>query len=337
MTQEKEKKEELIRVQNQLAIDYRFAAGPYLTKAWTDLRDKGILWGNRCPKCGGLKVPPVVMCAPCHVPLPEYPDGWERLSGKGYIDSYFKIVLPQMDLLGKTEPDKYLHAVIWLDGGAPLYHLLNVSPDSEEEKRVKRGLRVEMELKPRAERRGEREDIKYFNILWDEPLRKEGSAEVRGQPAVKESKAPEPLIMNDRLDLPTWSCAGRIGTRFLTEIRDNQRIMGLKCPKCGKVHVPPKMVCSDCSVQMEEWVEAGKEGTLYSFTVVKEQYSDRFQPKKVPYTMGIIKLDGASTGLCHFVDEADPAKLKVGMRVRAVFKDKREGSILDIDCFKVLS
>jgi uncharacterized OB-fold protein len=336
MTQEK-KKEELIRVENKLAIDYRFAAGPYLTKAWSDLRDKDILWGNRCPKCGHLHFPPVVVCAPCHVRLPEYPDGWERLSGKGYLDSWYKIVLPQMDLLGRTEPDQYLHCVAWLDEGVALYHFLNVSPDSPEEERLKRGLRVQMELKPREQRRGEREDIKYFNILWDEPPRKETSEDVRGQPGGEETERLEPLIMNDRLDLPVWSCAGRIGTKFLIELRDNQRIMGLRCPKCKKVYVPPKMVCSKCSVPMDEWVEVRKEGTLETFTVVNEHYSDFFQPKQPPYAVGIIKLDGADTGLCHFVDEVNPSNLKVGLRVQAVFRDKREASILDIDHFKVIA
>ena len=160
---------------------------------------------------------------------------------------------------------------------------------------------------------------------------------VRGQPAGRETDRLPPLIMDDRLDLPTWSCAGRIGTRFLIELRDAQRIMGLRCPRCHKVCVPPKMVCSTCSVAMSEWVEVGKEGTLQSFTIVNERYSDFFQPKRPPYTVGIIKLDGASTGLCHFVDETNPSKLKVGMRVRAVFKEKREASILDIDCFQVVA
>ena len=147
MTQEK-KKEELIRVENRLAIDYRFAAGPYLTRAWSDLRDKGILWGNRCPKCGHLHCPPVRVCAPCHVTLAEYPVGWEKLSGKGYLDSWFNIALPQMDLLGRTEPDLLLHCVAWLDEGTAMYHFLNVKPNSPEEGKLKRGLRLQLELKP---------------------------------------------------------------------------------------------------------------------------------------------------------------------------------------------
>jgi len=145
----------------------------------------------------------------------------------------------------------------------------------------------------------------------------------------------QPLILNDRFDLPVLSTAGKTGSRFLTELRDNQRIMGLKCPVCNIVYVPPKSVCT-CYNQLDEWVEVGSEGVLIACTVVNETYSDLYQPKKAPYGLGIIKLDGADTGLCHFVSETDPSKLTVGARVKAVFKENREASILDIDYFEVV-
>lgn len=146
----------------------------------------------------------------------------------------------------------------------------------------------------------------------------------------------EPDIINDRLDLPLWPCAGRTGSRFLIELRDNQRIMGLKCPKCSIVYVPPKSVCSKCYGQLDEWVEVSKQGTLMTYTVMNYAYSDFYQPKNTPYVIGIIKLDGADTGICHFLDEVDPSKLKVGSRVEAVFKEQREARILDIDYFKLI-
>lgn len=147
----------------------------------------------------------------------------------------------------------------------------------------------------------------------------------------------QPFIINDRLDLPTWSSAGRIGTRFLIEIRDNQRLMGLKCAGCGRVYVPPKMICPRCSREMDDWVEVGREGTVETYTVVHDQYSDVYQPKRVPYALGIIKLDGADTGLCHFVDEVDLSRLKIGSRVKAVFKENRKAGILDIDHFELVA
>lgn len=145
----------------------------------------------------------------------------------------------------------------------------------------------------------------------------------------------QPHIISDRFDLPVWSCAGRAGSRFLIELRDNQRIMGLKCPKCSIVYVPPKSVCSKCYSQLDEWVEVSGEGTLTSYTVIDYMYSDYYQPKNAPYTIGVIRLDGADTDICHFLDEVDPSKLKVGLRVQAVFKEQRQASILDIDYFRV--
>jgi len=36
--------------------------------------------------------------------------------------------------------------------------------------------------------------------------------------------------------------AGRFLNRFLAEMRDNARIIGVKCPKCEIVYAPPKEV-----------------------------------------------------------------------------------------------
>jgi uncharacterized OB-fold protein len=51
---------------------------------------------------------------------------------------------------------------------------------------------------------------------------------------------------------------------------------------------------------------------------------------------GIVKLDGADTGLAHLISETDYERLRVGLRVQAVFKEKRAGNMLDILYFKPL-
>lgn len=91
----------------------------------------------------------------------------------------------------------------------------------------------------------------------------------------------QPSIVNDRFDLPVWSTAGKTGSKFLTELRDNQRIMGLKCVKCNRVYVPPKSICT-CYEQLDEWVEVSTEGDLTAFTIVSHEYSDFYQIKKYP-------------------------------------------------------
>lgn len=164
--------QELITVENRLKLDLRFAVGPYLTKFYDELKNKGKLWATRCPNCLGLRFPYIV-CPQCHVKLPEYPEGWIELSGYGYLDSWQRIDIPQMDLVGETIADPYLMGVAWLDEGLPLNHYIGVVPHSEDENRLQRGMRTSIEMKPVSDRKRTLEDIKYIKILWDEPLKPE--------------------------------------------------------------------------------------------------------------------------------------------------------------------
>ena len=45
---------------------------------------------------------------------------------------------------------------------------------------------------------------------------------------------------------------GIAGERFFKEIKENGRIMGARCKKCGKIYVPPKLYCEECFEKLEE-------------------------------------------------------------------------------------
>jgi uncharacterized OB-fold protein len=139
-------------------------------------------------------------------------------------------------------------------------------------------------------------------------------------------------IFKGRIKVPYKHTAGDYVEKFLTEIGQNQKILGVKCPKCKKVVVPPKMVCFECFEKMEEWVEVGNQGTLKGFTVITHKTD--VMPLKPPFAYGIIRLDGADTDIVHLIKESDPNKLKVGMRVEASFYAKPRKRILDIEYFK---
>lgn len=126
--------------------------------------------------------------------------------------------------------------------------------------------------------------------------------------------------------------AGRTGSQFLIELRDNKKIIGTKCPVCHRVYVPARSFCHVCFKPMDEWVKVSNDGTLMSYTMVYQ--SEPSYPVKTPFAYGIIKLDGADTGITHIIGEVSPNDLKIGVRVQAIFKDERVGSILDIMYFK---
>ena len=143
-------------------------------------------------------------------------------------------------------------------------------------------------------------------------------------------------VYHGQIYIPNTYSAGAVGSRFLIELRDNKKIMGTRCPTCNLVYVPARSVCRDCFGELSEWVEVSHKGTLLTYTVACE--SNPIQPVSTPIVYGIVQLDGADTGFVHMLGEVDPEKLKVGTKVKAVFKVKKErvASILDIKYFKPL-
>ncbi len=149
----------------------------------------------------------------------------------------------------------------------------------------------------------------------------------------KEANQSEEILFAERdFDTIYSYDAGTIRSKFLTELRDNKRIMGIRCPTCNRVYVPVRSICVKCFANLTEFVEVAKTGTLMTYSIVNS--SAPYYPAKSPFIYGIIKLDGADTGLAHLLGEVDPQKVRVGMRVKAVFNEERKGSVLDIKYFK---
>lgn len=132
----------------------------------------------------------------------------------------------------------------------------------------------------------------------------------------------------------TWyrNYAGSICSKFLIELRDNKRILGIKCPQCNRVLVPARPTCARCFAQTQGWVEVSDTGTLLTYTTVYQPLA--CLPAKPPLIYGVVKLDGADTGLVHMLGEVEPKDVHIGMRLQAVFNKQRKGDIRDIQYFR---
>lgn len=123
---------------------------------------------------------------------------------------------------------------------------------------------------------------------------------------------------------------GRTGTTFFTALMEG-RILATRCVECQINYVPPRNTCQRCFALLDEWVEVGPEGELLTWTVVRGHVP--LAPAEPPYAIGVVKLDGADTGLVHLVAGCEAAELKSGMRLEAVFARDRKGNIGDIAHF----
>jgi uncharacterized OB-fold protein len=144
----------------------------------------------------------------------------------------------------------------------------------------------------------------------------------------------EAKVWYDNIPLESEYTVGIAGERFLRAIKDEGVFLGTVCPTCDLTYLPPTMYCERCFAHLDEWVEVGTRGSVYTYTVLTRSLSD--QPMDQPEVLALIRFDGAHGGIVHRLGEVDPSEVEINMAVEAVLKPKKErqGSILDIKYFK---
>ena len=111
------------------------------------------------------------------------------------------------------------------------------------------------------------------------------------------------------------------------------RLLGQRCPACGKVYVPPRGACPTDGVPTTDEVELPDHGTVTTFCVVNVPYpGQRVTP---PYVAAAVLLDGADIPFQHLILGCEPGEVRMGMRVRAFWKPRHQwGTTLEnIDHF----
>ena len=127
---------------------------------------------------------------------------------------------------------------------------------------------------------------------------------------------------------------GVAGERFFTEIKENGRILGAKCKRCGNTFLPPRLYCQRCFEKVIEWINIGTKGIVHTFSVAHVDIKGA--TLKEPIIYALIAFKGAEGGIVHKLGEMKPHEARIGMPVEAVFKPQteRSGSINDIKYFK---
>jgi uncharacterized OB-fold protein len=114
--------------------------------------------------------------------------------------------------------------------------------------------------------------------------------------------------------------AGLATTRFLRGLSEG-KILGERAPG-GKVYVPSRGADPQLGVPTSEQVDLPHVGTLVSFCVVNVAFYG--QGMEIPYTSGLILLDGSDLPLMHLIQECPVEDVHIGMRVEAVWVDQAD-------------
>lgn len=133
-----------------------------------------------------------------------------------------------------------------------------------------------------------------------------------------------------------WDAGVAIG-RYLAALKRGV-ILGVRCQKCGRTMVPPRVFCEWCFRDIDGWVELADTGRVNTFSLCYITWDvKRIKEPQIP---AVIEIDGASPGMgiMHLLGEVKPEMVRIGMRVKAVWKPvaEREGAITDIRYFRPL-
>lgn len=110
-------------------------------------------------------------------------------------------------------------------------------------------------------------------------------------------------------------------SRFLKGMAEG-KIMGERCPTCGKVYVPSRGACPVDGVPTTEPVEVADRGTIVSYCIVNVEFTGR--GFDIPYASALILPDGGDIPLFGLIQETSHENVHVGLRVEAKWKPEEE-------------
>ena len=120
-------------------------------------------------------------------------------------------------------------------------------------------------------------------------------------------------------------------TRPLPNLRDldtqpfwqatkDKRLTYQQCADCGAVVFYPRRRCSSCLSANLEWKESAGEGTVYTYSIVRQSYHPFFR-SMAPYAVAWIDLDEGPRLVSNVVGIDDPSSVRIGMRVKVRWEE----------------
>ncbi len=301
-----------------VAFDYTRSTGPVIGRFFSGLRD-GVVVGGRT-SAGEVVVPPLEFDPVTH----EATTDFVEVADTGTVTSWTWVPEP---VAGQPFDRPFAFALVTLDGAtAPLLHALDVASPEE----VSTGMRVR--IRWAAERTGAITDIACFEpedleTGLDGPPRSPVVEEVAQQP----SRDPVTGVVVP-VSLDYNYAASPEETLFYRGLNEG-RIMGQRCPTCEKVYIPPRSACPADGTPTAEEIELSQTGTVTTFCIVNVPFlGQKITP---PYVSAYVLLDGADIAVLHLILGVPADEVRMGMRVKAVWKPKDEWtfSLENIDHF----
>jgi uncharacterized OB-fold protein len=279
----------------RLSFDYTRSVGPLLSQFFTALRERHIL-GVRGSD-GRVLVPPAEYDPVTYQPLTEV----VPVASVGTVVSWTWQSEP---LEGQPLDRPFAWALIKLDGAdTPLLHAVDAGSSAE----ISTGARVHAHWVD--EPVGAITDIAYF-APGDEA---EPAGPADDRDPVTMQVTPSAIEIRHTASIPE--------TAYLKALKEG-KLLGARTGKHGKLYFPAREADPATGKVLDEYVELPDKGTVTTFAIINIPFPG--QRIKPPYVAAYVLLDGADIPFLHLVSDIDADKVRMGMRVEAVWRPREE-------------
>ena len=283
----------------EIAFDYTRSLGPVLGQFMTGLRDRRILGARGAD--GRVHAPPFE-----YDPVTSLPP--RELVVVGPAGTVVSWSWQPSPLAGQPLGRPFGWALIRLDGAdTALLHAVDAGAAAA----MRTGMRVQARWAD--ERVGSIRDIACFEPSDTPP----GAL----RPQQQRGDADPVTITVTPVRLRYEHTASAAESAYLRGLAEG-RLVGRRCPACGKVYVPSRGVCPADGVPADEAVELPDIGTVTTFSIVNVGYPG--QQVTPPYVAAAVLLDGADIAFQHLILGCEPDEVHLGLRVRAVWRPRAE-------------
>ncbi|MBO0852965.1 MAG: OB-fold domain-containing protein [Nocardia sp.] len=294
---ESEPAPEVLSAELRMKFDYTRSVGPIIGRFLTGLR-AGRISGIRGSD-GRVLVPPAEYDPVTAEPLTEFVD----VADVGTVQSWSWEAEP---VAGQPFDRPFAWALVKFDGAdTALLHALDVTSPDE----VRSGMRVRVRWA--AERTGSIHDIACF-----EPGE---TSSARAADAGADSEPVTGIVTP--INLSYKHSASPAETAYLKALTEG-KLIGGRADANSKVYFPPRGADPIDGRSTDEIVELPDTGTITTYCIVNVPFMG--QKIKPPYVTAYVLLDGADIPVLHRVLGCDPSEVRMGMRVRAVWKPREE-------------
>jgi uncharacterized OB-fold protein len=212
-------------------------------------------------------------------------------------------------LEGQPLDRPFAWALIRLDGAdTPLLHAVN----AESADAISTGARVHAHWAD--ETVGAITDIAYFAV---------GDQE-EDVPAPAEGLDPVTILVSPS-SIEIQHTASRPESAFLRALENGKLLAGRTTGpdgQKGKVYFPAREADPATGKQLDEFLELPDVGTVTTFAIINIPFAG--QRIKPPYVAAYVLLDGADIAFLHLVSDIDANEVRMGMRVKAVWRPREE-------------